>query len=68
MMQVYAAMAPKEWELISERTRAALAADKARGAVPGGDRGYRPAVAPCAARAAVARGKAADKAAHRLLP
>jgi DNA invertase Pin-like site-specific DNA recombinase len=43
MMRVYAAMAQKERELISERTRAALAAARARGAVLGGDRGYRPA-------------------------
>ena len=42
MMRVYAAMAQKERELISERTRAALAAAKTRGAVLGGDRGYRP--------------------------
>jgi DNA invertase Pin-like site-specific DNA recombinase len=39
MMRVYAAMAQKERELISERTRAALAAARARGAVLGGDRG-----------------------------
>ncbi len=66
MMRVYAAMAQKERELISERTRAALAAAKARGTVLGGDRGYRPSGAPCAASASVARGKAADTTAHRL--
>ena len=57
----------EERELISERTRAALVAAKARGALLGGDRGYRPSVAPCAARAAVARGETADNVAHRLL-
>lgn len=66
MMRVYAAMAQKERELISERTRAALVAAKARGAVLGGDRGYRPAAPPCAARAALSRTERADQAAHRL--
>ena len=66
MMRVYAAMAQKERELISERTRAALAAVKARGAVLGGDRGYRPSAGPCAAAAASARGDVAARAAHRL--
>jgi DNA invertase Pin-like site-specific DNA recombinase len=39
IMRVYAAMAQKERELISERTRAALGAAKARGTRLGGDRG-----------------------------
>ena len=42
MMRVYAAMAQEERELISERTRAALTAARARGAVLGGNRGWRP--------------------------
>jgi DNA invertase Pin-like site-specific DNA recombinase len=67
MMRVYAAMAQKERELISERTKAALAAAKARGAVLGGDRGYRPLAGPDAMAAALARATAADQAAHRLL-
>jgi len=66
MMRVYAAMAQKERELISERTRAALSAAKARGAVLGGDRGYRPTVPPCAAAAATSRSERADQTAHRL--
>jgi DNA invertase Pin-like site-specific DNA recombinase len=66
MMRVYAAMAQKERELISERTRAALAAARARGAVLGGDRGWRPPRPPCAAAAAIARTEQASRRAHRL--
>ena len=66
MMRVYAAMAQKERELISERTRAALAAARVRGAALGGDRGWRPAVPPCAAAAATSRAEQATRTAHRL--
>ena len=67
MMRIYAAMAQKERELISERTRAALAAAKARGRALGGDRGYRPSQGPDAAAAALARSQRAVQAAHRLV-
>jgi DNA invertase Pin-like site-specific DNA recombinase len=67
MMRIYAAMAQKERELISARTKAALAAAKARGVVLGGDRGYRPARPPNAAAATLARREAAHRAAHRLM-
>jgi hypothetical protein len=60
-------MAQKERELISERTKAALAAARARGRVLGGDRGYRPATGPDSQAAAVSRRVAAEGAAHRLL-
>jgi DNA invertase Pin-like site-specific DNA recombinase len=66
MMRVYAAMAQKERELISDRTRAALAAARARGAVLGGDRGWRPPKPPCARSAAVTRVQQATRTAHRL--
>jgi hypothetical protein len=46
MLRIYAAMAQKERELISERTLAALAAAKACGKALGDDRGYRPAAGP----------------------
>ncbi len=52
---------------MGERTRAALAAAKARGTVLGGDCGYRPAVAPDARAAALARRVGAERTAHRLM-
>jgi DNA invertase Pin-like site-specific DNA recombinase len=67
MMRVYAAMAQKEPELISERTKAALGAAKARGARLGGDRGYRPLAGADSGAAAMTRREAAERAAHRLL-
>ena len=67
MMRIYAAMAQKERELISARTKAALAAAKARGTVLGGDRGSRPTKGPDAEAAAQARAQGAERAAHRLV-
>ena len=66
MLRIYAAMAQKERELISERTRAALRAAKARRATLGGDRGYRPTVGPSANAAAQARRLTAERTAHWL--
>jgi DNA invertase Pin-like site-specific DNA recombinase len=66
MLRIYAAMAQKERELISERTKAALAAAKARGKVLGGDRGYRPSRGPDVVAARQARQLGAQRTAHRL--
>jgi DNA invertase Pin-like site-specific DNA recombinase len=66
-----ALIAELEAGLISERTKAALAAAKARGVKLGGDRGYRPESAPTAFQrgseaAAVARSNRATQAAYDL--
>ncbi|WP_084698600.1 recombinase family protein [Muricoccus aerilatus] len=66
MMRVYAAMAQRERELISERTRVALAAARARGAVLGADWGWRPPIPPCTATAATRRAEQAVRTAHRV--
>ncbi len=64
MLHLYAALAEKERNLISQRTKAALAAAKARGTKLGGDRGYRitkeAAKAGVEARQTLAAERAAD--------
>ncbi|MBI0535667.1 recombinase family protein [Roseomonas sp. KE2513] len=66
IMRVYAAMAQKERELISARTRAVLAAARDRETVLGGDRGWLQPSPPCAAAAAHVRQEEANRTAHRL--
>jgi len=67
MMRIYAAMAQKERELISERAKLALAAAKARRRVLGGDRSWRSGKPPCAGAATLERAATADRTAYRLL-
>ena len=65
---IMAMVAEEERRMISARTKAALAAAKARGTKLGGDRGYRPEVAPDAALASAVRKRKADHAAYAVLP
>ena len=71
MLSQMALVAEFEAGLISERTKNALAAAKARGVKLGGDRGYRPTTAPDwtagTKAAAEARSLKADHAAHGVL-
>ncbi|MCJ2132289.1 recombinase family protein [Methylobacterium sp. E-045] len=70
-VHILAAVAEHEAKMISERTKAALAAAKRRGTKLGGDRGYRPPSPPSAedvAQATAVRQRKADHAAFAVLP
>jgi DNA invertase Pin-like site-specific DNA recombinase len=64
MLHIYAALAEKERALISERTKAALAAKKAQGVLLGN----RTNLGLASAKGAAARSKAADDFARNVLP
>ncbi len=66
MLHIYSAVAEEEARAISRRTKAALAAAKARGVKLGGDRGYRPVAAPEGRLGGDAVRREADHAAHRV--
>jgi DNA invertase Pin-like site-specific DNA recombinase len=72
VLHVYAAVGEEEARAISQRTKLALAAAKARGTRLGGDRGYRPPNPPDWTKgvpaASKARRRVADHTAHAALP
>jgi DNA invertase Pin-like site-specific DNA recombinase len=65
---IMALVAQEERRLISERTKAALQAAKARGKKLGGDRGYRPSTPPEHTKATEVRTRKADHQARAMLP